>query len=82
MAARRRSLIRQFADFTNTTAGLDLTLRLIHALAIVGAETLNGDAAVKGCATATLQLALGESMSCRIETTHCISLSLYICTEL
>ncbi|KFX91837.1 hypothetical protein V495_07432 [Pseudogymnoascus sp. VKM F-4514 (FW-929)] len=53
-------LSKKFANFTNSTAGLDLTLRLIHALSIIAAEVFIDDAIVVGCVTAASQLALGR----------------------
>ncbi|KAL1959322.1 hypothetical protein VTO42DRAFT_2509 [Malbranchea cinnamomea] len=57
---RRPSLPRQFANFTNRTAGLDLTLRMIQALAMIAAEVLVDKATVVRCETATVQLALAR----------------------
>jgi hypothetical protein len=61
-ARPRVSLPRQLANFTNSTAGLDLTLRLIQALAQIAAEICIDHATVMGCVTAKSQLALGESI--------------------
>ncbi|KAK2765099.1 hypothetical protein FQN54_008798 [Arachnomyces sp. PD_36] len=56
----RASLPKQLANFTNSAAGLDLTLRLIHALAIVGAEISTDDVIVEKCIIATAQLGLAR----------------------
>ena len=56
----RALLPKQLANFTNSCAGLDLTLRLIQAVAIVAAEVCVDNATVKGCLIATAQLGLGE----------------------
>lgn len=55
------SLGKKIANLTNNTAGLDLTLRLIHAIAIVVAEASQDVATAQACAMASSQLALGES---------------------
>ncbi|KFY43358.1 hypothetical protein V494_02023 [Pseudogymnoascus sp. VKM F-4513 (FW-928)] len=55
------SLPKKFANFTNSAAGLDLTLRLIQAVSIIAAEVfINNSIVVVGCVTATSQLALGR----------------------
>jgi hypothetical protein len=59
-ARPRVSLPKQLANFTNSSAGLDLTLRLIQALAQVAAEVCIDNATVMRCMTAKSQLALGE----------------------
>lgn len=59
-ARRRASLAKQFANFTNSTAGLDLTLRLIQALAQIAVEVSIDSATAKQCLMAKSQLALGE----------------------
>lgn len=59
-AARRDPLLKQFANFTNSTGGLDLTLRLVHALVLIAAELDLDNATVTKCAIAASQLALGE----------------------
>jgi hypothetical protein len=61
-------LSKRFANFTNSTAGLDLTLRLIHALSIIAAEVFIDDALVVGCVTAASQLALGGLIPISIYT--------------
>lgn len=62
-ARPRASLPKQFANFTNRTAGLDLTLRLIQALSQVAAEVSTENGTVMRCIIATSQLALGESIT-------------------
>lgn len=59
IARRRIPFPRQLANFTNTTTGLDLTLRLLQALTLVAAEVCVDDVTVKGCLVATSQLNLG-----------------------
>lgn len=64
LTAPRAALPKQLANFTNSTGGLDLTLRLIQAVAIVAAHVLvdNVDiVTIKRCWLAVSQLALGES---------------------
>ncbi|KFY06620.1 hypothetical protein V492_07911 [Pseudogymnoascus sp. VKM F-4246] len=56
----RVSLSKQFASFTNSTAGLDLTLRLVHALTLIAAEVCIDNDFVVACVTAASQLALGR----------------------
>lgn len=57
---RPTALPKQLANFTNSTGGLDLTLRLIQAVAIVAAHVLVDNVTVKQCWHAVSQLALGE----------------------
>lgn len=56
----RASFPKQLANFTNSCSGLDLTLRLINALALVAAEICVDDETVKRCIIAASQLGLGE----------------------
>lgn len=56
----RASLLKQFVNFANSTAGLDYTLRLIQALAMVAAELYNDHGISVKCLTASSQLAFGE----------------------
>lgn len=59
-ARPRLSLPKKFANFNNSSAGLDLTLRLIQALAQIAAEVCIDSATVIRCVIAKSQLALGE----------------------
>lgn len=59
-APRRAALPKQLANFTNSTAGLDLTLRLIQAVTVVAAHLLVDNVTVKRCWIAVSQLTLGE----------------------
>ncbi|KAL1880407.1 hypothetical protein Plec18167_003811 [Paecilomyces lecythidis] len=59
-AARRDPLLKQFANFINSTGGLDLTLRLVHALVLIAAELDLDNATVTKCAIAASQLALAR----------------------
>lgn len=63
---RSVSLPKKLADFNNSSAGLDLTLRLIQALAQIASELCVDSATVIKCVTAKSQLALGEftTISC------------------
>lgn len=57
----QQSLAQQFANFTNTTAGLEKTLRLIQALAQIIAEVSSHDVVTAArWSTAKSQLALSE----------------------
>jgi hypothetical protein len=56
----RASLPKQLANFTNSCGGLDLALRLIHALVLIASEVCIDDTTVKRCIIATAQLGLGE----------------------
>lgn len=56
----RASRLKQIANFTNSTAGLDLTLRLIQSVTILVSEIHPNSATVKMCAAATMQLTLGK----------------------
>lgn len=58
--APRAALPKQLANFTNSTGGLDLTLRLIQAVSIVAAHVLVDSVSVKRCWLAVSQLALGK----------------------
>ncbi|KAL6850767.1 hypothetical protein ACO1O0_007893 [Amphichorda felina] len=63
LTAPRAALPKQLANFTNSTGGLDLTLRLIQAVAIVAAHVLvdNVDnVTIKRCWLAVSQLALAR----------------------
>lgn len=51
---------KRFAKFTNSTAGLDLTLRFVHALVIVAAEVSPDVDVVKTSLLANMQIGLGE----------------------
>lgn len=53
------SLPKQLANFTNSTAGLDLTLRLLHSLALIGTEIDFDNATVIRCSVAASQITLG-----------------------
>jgi hypothetical protein len=59
-AHSRASLPKQLANFTNTTAGLDLTLRLIHSLVLIGSEVGFDNAAAMRCSIAASQIGLGR----------------------
>lgn len=59
-ARSRASLSKQLANFTNSTAGLDLTLRLFHSLALIGTEIGLDDVAVLRCSVAASQIGLGK----------------------
>lgn len=54
------SLLKQFGNFTNSSAGLEKTLRLIHALCVIAAEVCVDSVTIKRCLIAQSQLALGE----------------------
>lgn len=54
------SLPKQLANFTSSTTGLDLTLRLIQALAQIAVELCVDKDTVIKCVIAKSQLALGE----------------------
>lgn len=56
----RVSLPKQLTNFTNSSAGLDLTLRLIQALAQIAAEVCIDNATFMRYVTAKSQLALGK----------------------
>lgn len=56
----RPSLLKQFVNFTNSSAGLEKTLRLIHALCIIAAEVCMDSVTIKRYLIAQSQLALGE----------------------
>jgi hypothetical protein len=60
---RRGSLPKRFGDFTNTTPGLDMTLRLLQALVMIAAEVCLDKSVVVRCSIAKEQLALGESLN-------------------
>jgi hypothetical protein len=59
-ARPRASLPKQFVNFANSTAGLDYTLRLIQALAMVAAKLYHDNAISVKCSIASSQLAFGE----------------------
>lgn len=55
----RASLPRQLANFTNSSAGLDLTLRLFHSMVLIGSGINLNSATVMGCSIAASQIDLG-----------------------
>lgn len=55
------SLLNQFLNFTDATAGLEKTLRLIQAVITVVAELHGNNVTVAKCLIAKSQLALGTS---------------------
>lgn len=61
-AHSRASLPKQLANFTNSTAGLDLTLRLLHSLALIGTEIDFDNATVMRCSVAASQIGLGGAL--------------------
>lgn len=56
--APRPSVIKQFSNFTNSTVGLEKTLRLIQALAQLAAEVSTDNVLAKRCLIAKSHLAL------------------------
>lgn len=54
------SLLKQLINFTSVTAGLEKTLRLIQAVALVVAEVSSDALTAKRCSIAWSQLALGK----------------------
>lgn len=54
------SLPKQLANFTNTTAGMDMTLRLLQALAMIAAVVCQDKPTVVMSSIAASQLALGK----------------------
>lgn len=58
----RASFPKQLANWANSAGGLDLTLRLIHALSLIAAEICVDDVIVEKSIIATEQLGLGESL--------------------
>ncbi|KAJ5143142.1 uncharacterized protein N7515_001929 [Penicillium bovifimosum] len=60
LALPRISLSRQLANFTNSTAGLDLTLRFFHSLALLGTQLKFSNATVLKCSVAASQIGLGR----------------------
>lgn len=50
---------KQLANFTNSTAGLDLTLRLLHSLVIIGAEIATDKQTIAMNNMANMQINLG-----------------------
>lgn len=58
-----QSLVKQFANFTDSTAGLEKTLRLIQALCSVVSEVTLDTVLAKRCLIAKSQLALCEFIS-------------------
>ncbi|KAJ5176969.1 uncharacterized protein N7482_002846 [Penicillium canariense] len=56
----RASLPKQLANFTNSTAGLDLTLRLFHSLALIGSGLEFDDTTVMRCSIAASQIGLAR----------------------
>ncbi|RJE22666.1 PEX11 domain protein [Aspergillus sclerotialis] len=72
-ARPRVSLLKKFTNFTNSSAGLEKTLRLIHALALVAAEICVDNVTITRCLIAQSQIALGEyNVFLDIEMFHCI----------
>ena len=69
----RASLLKQFANFTNSSAGLEKTLRLIHALALVAAEICVDNVTITRCLIAQSQIALGKCNVCVLKhfTVYC-----------
>lgn len=59
-ARSRASVAKQLANFTNSTAGLDLTLRLFHSLVLIGAELDFDKDTVLRCSIAASQIGLGQ----------------------
>jgi hypothetical protein len=59
-AHSRASLPKQLANFTKSTAGLDLTLRLLHSLVLIGTEIDFDSATAMRCSVAASQIGLGE----------------------
>ncbi|OKO94334.1 hypothetical protein PENSUB_11601 [Penicillium subrubescens] len=57
-AHSRASLPKQLANFTNTTAGLDLTLRLFHSLVLIGTQIDFDNVTVMRCSIAASQIGL------------------------
>lgn len=57
----RASLAKQFANFTNSTAGLDLTLRFLHSIAIIVSETGKDKEIVAMANIANMQINLGTT---------------------
>jgi hypothetical protein len=57
------SPLKQLSNFTKSTAGLDLGLRLFHALVLIGAEVGLDHAIVKRCSVAAAQIGLGRSIA-------------------
>ncbi len=55
----RRSLLQQTCKFLNTTAGLDLSLRLIHGLVIISAQASSHELVATRSVIASWQLNLG-----------------------
>ena len=62
-ARPRASLAKQLANFTNSTAGLDLTLRLFHSLVLIGADLDFDKDTVLRCSVAASQIGLGRFSS-------------------
>ncbi|KAL4889483.1 peroxisomal biogenesis factor 11 [Aspergillus ambiguus] len=56
----RPSLLKQLVNFTSVTAGLEKTLRLIQALALIAAEVSLDHVTATRCSIAMSQLALGR----------------------
>lgn len=53
------SLPKQLANFTSSTTGLDLGLRLLHALALIGTGIKLDSTTVMRCSVAAEQIGLG-----------------------
>ncbi|KAL5355812.1 peroxisomal biogenesis factor 11 [Aspergillus floccosus] len=60
LARTRPSLLKQLVNFTSVTAGLEKTLRLIQALALIVAELSLDQLTTTRCSIAWNQLALGR----------------------
>lgn len=54
------SLPKQLSNFTSSTAGLDLGLRLFHALALIGTGIELDSVTLVRCSVAAAQIGLGE----------------------
>ncbi|CRG91225.1 hypothetical protein PISL3812_08273 [Talaromyces islandicus] len=54
------SLLKQLANFTSSTTGLDLGLRLIHALTLIGTGIELDSATVMRCSVAAAQIGLAR----------------------
>jgi hypothetical protein len=70
-AHSRASLPKQLANFTNTTAGLDLTLRLFHSLVLIGTQIDFDNVTVMRCSIAASQIGLGRSFGSLSVIFHC-----------
>ena len=59
-AVSKGSLLKQMINFTNSTVGLDLILRLFHSLALIGTGLGFGNTTLTRCSIAASQIGLGE----------------------